>query len=136
MPDRYRKRPVIVDAMRFVGTAQDLAAVYMWVEQYTEPRGVRIDYYTGEMIIRTLEGDMRCDYGDWIIRGVGGEFYPCKNDIFEKTYELVEAQEKNEIPVVIDQLRSMGEDNLTPYEEMVNAIEEIEMRKKKSHGSE
>jgi hypothetical protein len=41
------------------------------------------------LIIHTLEGDMRADIGDWIIRGVKGEFYPCKPDIFDATYEQV-----------------------------------------------
>lgn len=42
------------------------------------------------MIIQTLEGDLECTKGDFIIKGVNGEFYPCKPDIFEKTYERVE----------------------------------------------
>ena len=41
--------------------------------------------------VHTLEGDMRASVGDWIIKGVNGEFYPCKPDIFEKTYEAVYA---------------------------------------------
>lgn len=43
------------------------------------------------LVIRTLEGEMRADPGDWIIRGVQGEFYPCKPDIFAETYEAVES---------------------------------------------
>jgi hypothetical protein len=43
-----------------------------------------------ELIISTLEGDLRASPGDWIIRGVKGEFYPCKPDIFAATYEPVE----------------------------------------------
>lgn len=43
-----------------------------------------------EVIIHTLEGDMKADVGDWIITGLRGEQYPCKPDIFEKSYELVE----------------------------------------------
>ena len=45
---------------------------------------------TGYVEIKTLEGTMRGDVGDWIIRGVKGEFYPCKPDVFEATYEAVE----------------------------------------------
>ena len=41
------------------------------------------------LTISTLEGDMQADYGDWIIKGIAGEFYPCKPDIFEQTYEEV-----------------------------------------------
>lgn len=43
-----------------------------------------------ELIIKTLEGDMKASIGDWIITGINGEEYPCKPDIFEKTYELLE----------------------------------------------
>ncbi|KEH89135.1 sugar ABC transporter substrate-binding protein [Clostridium novyi A str. BKT29909] len=43
-----------------------------------------------EVIIHTLEGDMKANVGDWIIKGVKGELYPCKPDIFEKTYESIE----------------------------------------------
>jgi hypothetical protein len=42
------------------------------------------------IMIETLEGDMKCNEEDWIIKGVNGEFYPCKPDVFEKTYEPVE----------------------------------------------
>ena len=48
-----------------------------------------------EVFIETLEGTMRADPGDWIITGVNGEKYPCKPDIFEKTYERVEEDEEN-----------------------------------------
>ena len=43
-----------------------------------------------ELIIKTLEGDMKASVGDWIITGINGEQYPCKPDIFKKTYEPVE----------------------------------------------
>ena len=49
-----------------------------------------------EMIIHTLEGDMKANEGDWIITGVNGEQYPCKPDIFEKTYEQVSDEIKEE----------------------------------------
>lgn len=59
---KYRKKPIVIDA-----------------------------YQTAtETIIHTLEGDMTANVGDWIITGVNNEKYPCKPDIFEKTYELVE----------------------------------------------
>ena len=53
---------------------------------------IEIDAFQTEkdMIIRTLEGDMRAQKGDWIITGVNGEQYPCKPDIFDKTYERVD----------------------------------------------
>jgi hypothetical protein len=59
---KYRKKPIEIDAFQ---TEQD-------------------------MIIKTLEGDMKAQKGDWIITGVNGEQYPCKPDIFDKTYERVD----------------------------------------------
>lgn len=50
-------------------------------------------YDPEHLTIRTLEGDMRADLGDYVIRGVAGEFYPCKPDIFEATYERMEADQ-------------------------------------------
>lgn len=92
----YRKRPVVVEAKCLDGT-NDLD-VYRWVEEQTHgsfdptadeipSSGVSIDPATGFMLIATLEGVMQVRPGDWIIRGVQGEFYPCKPDIFAKTYE-------------------------------------------------
>jgi hypothetical protein len=80
---KYRKKPVEVEAMLFNGA--NVIAVSQWLlenEQQFEP-GI------GSIIIVTLEGNMRADPGDWIIKGVKGEFYPCKPDIFEATYEEV-----------------------------------------------
>lgn len=103
---KYRKKPVEVEAMRLEGTTGDFHAVYKWVESNTlgsfEPldviegrkpypaSGVSIDPRDGRLIISTLEGLHWADPGDYIIRGVQGEFYPCKPDIFEATYERVE----------------------------------------------
>lgn len=100
---RYRKKPVEVEAMQLVGTNADMHAVYSWVERNTQgsfdpyaddtpASGVSIDPATGFMLIATLEGVMQAKPGDYIIRGVQGEFYPCKPDIFEATYDLVEGQ--------------------------------------------
>ena len=102
-PIRYRKRPVVIEAMRLVGDTPTLHAVYQWIERNTlgsfEPMdviegrkpypasGVSIDPRDGRLIISTLEGLHWADRGDWIIRGIKGEFYPCKPDIFEATYE-------------------------------------------------
>lgn len=61
---RFRKRPVEIEAVQVGGDPAD-----------------------GSLVIRTLEGDMRANPGDWIIRGVAGELYPCRQDIFEQTYE-------------------------------------------------
>ena len=105
-PQRYRKRPVTVEAMRLDSSDPvAFAGVYRWVEDHIgsfeatavldgrvpcPPSGVSIDPANGDLLIATLEGIMRAKPGDWIIRGITGEFYPCKPDIFEQTYEPAE----------------------------------------------
>jgi hypothetical protein len=80
---KFRKKPVVIDAWHFDGSwdsAMDLVMKndgVMWTS-------LGIDGYVS---IKTLEGTMKADPGDWIIRGVKGELYPCKPDIFEATYE-------------------------------------------------
>ncbi|GHE84325.1 hypothetical protein GCM10019059_45480 [Camelimonas fluminis] len=80
----YRKKPVEIEARQL--TPDSHQSISLWVASagYNVMRAV-----TG-LVIETLEGDMRADYGDWIIKGVSGEFYPCKPDIFAATYEPVE----------------------------------------------
>ena len=105
-PKTYRKRPVVIEAMRYASPNAHAHAVYQWIEANTlgsfEPMsviegrqhypasGVSIDPRDGRLIISTLEGLHWADHGDWIIRGVQGEFYPCKPDIFAATYEPAE----------------------------------------------
>ena len=83
---RARKRPVIVNTIQWTGEN---------VDELTEFIGpsIRIwDKKEGKKVldIFTLEGVMRAQYGDWIIKGVEGEFYPCNNRIFHATYELLD----------------------------------------------
>lgn len=77
-PTRVRKRPVEVDAYRFTG--DNAADIVAWVgaAAFVAPDGA--------LIIVTLEGDHRADVGDYILRGVAGEYYPVKPSIFETTY--------------------------------------------------
>lgn len=79
---KFRKKPVIIEAIQFTGNDKECI----------EFCPTAIDPETDKpcLIIPTMEGDMTCSIGDWIIRGVKGEYYPCKPDIFEKTYEPVE----------------------------------------------
>lgn len=91
---KYRKKPVEVEAMRFDGTSKGADAVIEFTGYdagvaYTESNGVKqYDVY-----IETLEGRMCARPGDWIIKGVLGEFYPCKPRAFEETYEPVPVHE-------------------------------------------
>jgi hypothetical protein len=84
---RYRKKPVEVEAMRFqdFGTIRS-GEIADWCGGHYDNAG---DGRPGWIEIDTLEGVMRANSGDWIIRGVQGEFYPCKPDIFDATYERV-----------------------------------------------
>ena len=82
-PSRYRKKPVMVETMQNTGGFDNLAALYAWCPSLVEGGP------EGEVYIKTLEGTHRGNVGDWIIKGVQGEFYPCKPDIFEETYEQV-----------------------------------------------
>lgn len=79
---KFRKKPVVIEAIRFMGDNQEIVKLF---------GVVGIDYCGGKdtLSIRTLEGTMTAQKGDWIIKGIKGEFYPCKPDIFEATYEMV-----------------------------------------------
>lgn len=91
MADLYRKRPVAVEAMRFGAYTEALpnGALYAWLsEGGCSFQLHQVDPGPAFLLIHTLEGWMRADIGDYLIRGVQGEFYPCKPDIFTQTYEL------------------------------------------------
>ena len=77
---KYRKKPVVIEAIQWTGT--NIVEIFDFVGDAC--------YFTEGLFIRTLEGDMFAHVGDYIIKGVQGEFYPCKPDIFEETYEIVE----------------------------------------------
>ena len=83
---KFRKKPIVIEAIQFVdgGNLRE-------IEDFIRSGGGR-SYWNndGFIVIETLEGDMRADRGDWIIKGVSGEFYPCKDDIFKKTYDQVD----------------------------------------------
>lgn len=81
---KYRKKPVIIEAMQW----KDHVESHMTISEWSGQEWKWSIY--GKMYIPTLEGTMTANKGDWIIKGVNGEFYPCKPDIFEKTYEIVE----------------------------------------------
>ncbi|HEX3018612.1 MAG TPA: hypothetical protein VHP31_12280 [Caproicibacter sp.] len=84
---KYRKKPVEIEAMQFTNENKD--RVYHWASEQQMNIYPAFDGVKPVLRIPTLEGEMTASIGDFIIRGVNGEFYPCKPDIFEKTYELV-----------------------------------------------
>jgi len=85
---QYRKKPVVVDAVQFRG---DNAHALIDFDDSFKPIEApsRISVSSFGFTVFTLEGDMFGAVGDWLIRGVKGELYPCKPDIFEATYEPV-----------------------------------------------
>ena len=84
---KYVKKPVVVEAMVFEDTIDCLSEL----SDFMNNQNVRINYFEPEpkLLIETLEGTMSASEGDYIIKGISGEFYPCKPDIFHKTYEEV-----------------------------------------------
>lgn len=85
---KFRKKPVVIEAMQLPPIDED-ASDELIDFLASAGDGVITSDYDGGVAINTLEGTMRGDPGDWIIKGVKGEFYPCKPDIFAATYEPV-----------------------------------------------
>jgi hypothetical protein len=95
---KYRKRPVVIDAIQWTGENQR----EMWdfltgrTNDYMSVSGDNfyIDHskIKGGLVIKTFEGEHLASIGDYIIKGVKGEFYPCKPDVFEATYEPVKEE--------------------------------------------
>lgn len=80
MMAKYKKKPVVIEAIRFIGSN------YEEIREFIGKNTLCSDL---SIVIPTLEGDMVAQKGDYIIKGIQGEFYPCNPDIFEETYEEV-----------------------------------------------
>lgn len=84
---KYRKKPVVIEAIQFTGVNQEI------IERLEKFTGFKIEVVDCKgtlcLVIPTLEGEHIASPYDWIIKGVKGEFYPCKPDIFKQTYEKV-----------------------------------------------
>lgn len=78
---QYRKKPVVIEAMQLRLLNFEEIEIFVGGDIGKNEKG--------ETVIATLEGAMKCSINDWIIKGVNVEFYPCKPDIFDKTYEPV-----------------------------------------------
>lgn len=90
---KYRKKPVVIEAVQWTGLNLEEIKSFVGnsLQYYFIDTACEVGKYIPQVniIIKTLEGDHICTKGDFIIKGVHGEFYPCKPDIFEKTYESV-----------------------------------------------
>lgn len=88
---KFRKKPVVIAAVKtwemIVHAARSWSELPQWLSGTYEAGN--IVFMADKINIKTLEGVMTADKDDWIIKGVSGELYPCKPDIFEKTYEAV-----------------------------------------------
>lgn len=86
---KFRKKPVVIEAIQYTGERVAAVDVPLWLVAAMHTRVVTPsgDGEPEALYINTLEGRMTVSVGDWIIRGVKGELYPCKPDIFEATYE-------------------------------------------------
>lgn len=88
---RYRKRPVVVDAIQWTGSNDDeIRAFIGGATHYFGADWRNVEDPQRFFVIRTREGDMMLEQGNWLIRGVRGELYPCRQDVFAATYERVE----------------------------------------------
>lgn len=83
---KYRKKPLIVEAVQFTGENFREIRDTLTPKNEESPLGLLAN---GNIQVWTLEGPLRANKGDWIIKGIMGECYPCKPDIFEATYEEV-----------------------------------------------
>jgi hypothetical protein len=93
----FTKKPVTIEARQFDGTRESVDQIICWMQDSGSDRNAfmaKDDCVGTVFVIPTLEGNHRANTGDWIIKGVKGEFYPCKPDIFKQTYEP--ASEENQ----------------------------------------
>lgn len=90
---KYRKKPVVIEAVQWRG--ENYAEVLAFAKTLRTGRDE-----DGSLRIPTLEGVMKAATGDWIIKGVKGEFYPCKPDIFDAIYELESSSGLVQVPLV------------------------------------
>lgn len=95
MAKKYRKKPVVIEAVQWTG--QNVSEIdeftkgtALWASNLVKYCPPSEQYKSTVLEIPTLEGNHRASIGDFIVKGVNGEFYPCKPEIFAKTYEAVE----------------------------------------------
>jgi hypothetical protein len=86
---KFRKKPVVIEAKQFSGTAESGSEIVEWASGCCMLVRRR-DFPDGAIMVNTLYDQVYVLPGDWIIKGIKGEFYPCKPDIFEATYEPVD----------------------------------------------
>jgi hypothetical protein len=91
---KFRKKPVVIDAVQWLNEPDGDSLKLILAMAHGEDRVLFAADGTADLLIPTLEGEMRAKVGDWIIRGVKNEIYPCKPDIFEALYDPAEESGK------------------------------------------
>lgn len=97
---KFRKRPIVIEAIQWTGYNFDE------ISRFTQYAAHSPSFEMDTVTIPTLEGDMVAHEDDWIIKGVEGEFYPCKPGIFAKTYEAIEEEGINAAAEEIEKLKA------------------------------
>lgn len=97
---KFRKKPVVIEAIKWNGTIGGMMDIKNFTGENSKMSA------TGDLVIQTLEGPLKASPNDWIIKGIKGEFYPCKPDIFEATYEAVSEPDGNVHTVPLDDIQS------------------------------
>lgn len=100
---KFRKKPIVIDAVQMTAEMrQNLGPFPDWALPHLKAQKTEKIHNSERVYIPTLEGVMEVKDGDWIIRGVKGEIYPCKPDIFEATYDPVDG-ENGSAPHTVDE---------------------------------
>lgn len=120
MARTYRKMPVVVEAVQWTGEN------HAEMCEFIDPEVFEIIPRVG-LVIHTLEGDHHASPGDYIIKGVNGEFYPCKPDIFAKTYESATLTPPNEWVSVEERLPEVGQEVLVYWRNTSQKAEHFEL---------
>lgn len=93
---RYRKKPVVIEAVQYRHRVDGIGTKMLDIIRWIRKNGGEASGAGYEIHIDTLEGTMKAQIGDYIVKGIKGEFYPCKPDIFEATYEPVSPPPQSE----------------------------------------
>mgnify|MGYP006318812731 CR=1 FL=1 len=91
------KKPIVIEAKQWDGKYETWLDISTWVDQNNGEITWRSQKDSSELIIPTLEGEMKASLFDWVIKGIHNEFYPCKPDIFAETYEVFNEKEKDDV---------------------------------------
>lgn len=117
---KFRKKPVVIEAIQWTG--ENIVDVAEFMHSCS---GFNINKFTKTVIIETLEGTMSASKDDYIIKGVKGEFYPCKPDIFEQTYETISGDEFI-TEVNITELLKVAEASEKQYDQVVKQNRDLQ----------